>query len=133
MGGASPPRQTTRPSAPLVRRWSLLPHVLLVVLSFSVYLNALDNPFVYDDFFTVTGNPSIAPFADPRWALIYMPFRPIVNLSYGLDRLVWSYTPFGFHLTNVILHAVVVVLLFLWLRRLLDDAGAAVSVGAAAP
>ena len=35
--------------------------------------------------------------------------------------------PFGYHLTNLVLHAIVVVLLFLWLRRLLDDAGAAAS------
>ena len=128
MGGASSRRRSMRRSASSVRRWSLLPHVLLVVLSFSVYLNALDNPFVYDDFFTVTDNPSIAPFADPRWAVVYMPFRPVVNVSYALDRVLWSYAPLGYHLTNLVLHAIVVVLLFLWLRRLLDDAGAAASV-----
>ena len=54
-----------------------------MALALGVYLNALDNPFVYDDFFTVTGNPSIASAAGPRSTLVYMPFRPVINLSYA--------------------------------------------------
>ena len=72
-----------------------------------VYLNALDNPFVYDDFFTVTGNPSIASAADPRWTLVYMPFRPVINFSYAADHRLWGYRPFGYHVTSVLLHAAV--------------------------
>jgi len=95
--------------------------LLIAALAFVTYLNALDNPFVYDDFFTVTGNPSIAAEADPHWAVIYMPFRPVVNISYALDRRVWGYRPFGYHLTSVTLHAAVAVLLFVLLLRALRD------------
>jgi tetratricopeptide (TPR) repeat protein len=91
-------------------------------MGIGVYLNALDNPFVYDDFFTVTGNPSITSASDPRWTLVYMPFRPVVNVSYAIDRAVWGYRPFGYHVTSVLLHAAVSVLLFAFLRRLLAGA-----------
>jgi Flp pilus assembly protein TadD len=115
---------TRRPS-----RWSLRkpPLASLLILAtgamaIGVYLNALDNPFVYDDFFTVTGNPSITNVADPRWTLGYMPFRPVINVSYAADRGLWGYRPFGYHLTSVLLHAVVSMLLLAFLRRLLAGA-----------
>jgi tetratricopeptide (TPR) repeat protein len=91
-------------------------------MAIGVYLNALDNPFLYDDFFTVTGNPSIASSADPRWTLVYMPFRPVINFSYAADRALWGYRPFGYHVTSVLLHAAVSLLLFAFLRRLLGGA-----------
>jgi tetratricopeptide (TPR) repeat protein len=91
-------------------------------MAIGVYLNALDNPFIYDDFFTVTGNPSIARAADPRWTLVYMPFRPVINVSYAIDRALWGYRPFGYHLTSILLHAGVSLLLFAFLRRLLGGA-----------
>ena len=54
-----------------------------------------------------------------------MPFRPVVNISYALDRRLWGYQPFGYHLTSVLLHAANAVLLFLFLLRALRDSDAA--------
>jgi protein O-mannosyl-transferase len=96
--------------------------LLLVILAFAVYLNALDNPFVYDDHDTIVANPSLVDPSNIRFVLVHMPFRPVVNLSYAFDRAVWGFQPFGFHLTNVILHAAVSVLLFAFLRTALADA-----------
>ena len=114
---------TTRaPRKPAARRQSSrrtrapLAGLVVAALAFVVYLNALDNPFVYDDFFTVTANPSIARAADPRWTLAYMPFRPVVNVSYAIDRALWAYRPFGYHLTSLLLHATVSCLLSMLLR-----------------
>ncbi len=77
-----------------------------------VYLNALHNPFVYDDHHTVVQNPSIASVTDVRAVVLGAVTRPIVNFSYALDRAVWGAGPFGFHVTNVLLHMLNVVLLF---------------------
>ena len=77
-----------------------------------VYLNALHNPFVYDDHHTVVQNPSIARVTDVRAVVLGAVTRPIVNFSYALDRAVWGTGPFGFHVTNVLLHMLNVVLLF---------------------
>ncbi len=101
-------------------RW-LLP-AAAAALACAAYLNTLDHPFVYDDHDTVTGNASLVDLSNLRFILVYSPFRPIVNLSYAFDRGLWGYRPFGFHLTNVVLHAVVVLLLYAWTRRILADA-----------
>src|SRR3954447_3759711 len=108
-------RAIRQPIARRPSRWAsrgpFLAGLILAGMAIGVYLNALDNPFVYDDFFTVTGNPSIARLADPRWTLVYMPFRPVINFSYAADRALWGYRPFGYHLTSVLLHAAVSLLL----------------------
>ena len=44
-----------------------------------------------------------------------------MNASYALDRWLWSYQPLGYHLTNVALHALVVVLFTAWIQRVLSD------------
>jgi protein O-mannosyl-transferase len=120
MGGTT--RAARRPLDRRPSRRALVAGLVIAAIAIGVYLNALDNPFVYDDFFTVTGNPSITSVADPRWTLVYMPFRPVVNVSYAADRALWGYRPFGYHLTSVLLHALVSVLLFAFLRRLLAGA-----------
>ena len=67
--------------------------------------NALHNPFVYDDHDTVTANPSIVDPSNVRFLLVYSPFRPVVNVSYALDRLAFGAGPEGFHATSIALHA----------------------------
>lgn len=86
-----------------------------------VYVNALDNPFVYDDFRTVLNNPSI----DDVWAVSTIVYRemtrPVVNFSYALDRAITGGTLLGYHATNVLLHVVNVLLLFHLARRTVED------------
>src|SRR5258706_733785 len=87
----------------------------------AVYLNSLHNPFVYDDFRTVVDNPSIRSVANVRAIVLSDMMRPVANLSFALDRALWGPAPFGFHLTNLLLHAVNVILLFQLARRLMED------------
>jgi tetratricopeptide (TPR) repeat protein len=110
--------------------------VPLALLAGLVFVNALDNPFVYDDLVTVVGNPSIRELGNLKAIVLHDVFRPVVNLSYAVDHALWGLEPFGFHVTNVLLHMANVVLLFVvalgvdrdW-RRLqgLDDHGGAVT------
>src|ERR1044071_9805979 len=85
---------------------------LAALLAGLAYLNALKNPFVYDDYRTIVENGSIYSLADLRSIALHDVSRPIVNLSYALDRAIWGGGPLGFHITNVVLHVVNVVLLF---------------------
>jgi len=96
--------------------------VAAVALAIAAYLNALDNPFVYDDTDTVLLNRSLVDLSNIRFILLYSLFRPIVNVSYAVDRAIWGYTSFGFHVTNVALHAVAVGLFFGWCTRAFADA-----------
>ena len=114
------PRRRAAPSRhPRQSGW-LLP-LVAAALACVAYLNALDNPFVYDDHDTVLANRSLADLSNLRYILVYTPFRPLVNASYALDRWIWGYRPFGYHLTNVALHALTVILLYAWMRRILED------------
>ena len=99
----------------------LLPGVLVAALAVSIYLGALRNPFVYDDRITVVENPSIRHLGELRLVLRFDLFRPLVNLSFAIDHAFWDLEPFGYHLTNVLLHALNVVLLFAVVRGLVED------------
>jgi uncharacterized membrane protein/cytochrome c-type biogenesis protein CcmH/NrfG len=101
-------------------RWLPLAAALLACVA---YFNALDNPFVYDDHDTVIGNRSLTDLSNVRFILVYTPFRPLVNASYAFDRWLWDFRPFGYHLTSVALHLLVVLLLYAWVRRVIDDSG----------
>lgn len=48
--------------------------------------------------------------------------RPVANLSYAVDRTFWGFSSFGFHITNAVLHLVVVGLLYGWCTRVLGPA-----------
>jgi hypothetical protein len=115
-------RKTSRATGAPVSRGRLLAGATVACLVVAVYANALDNPFVYDDHDTIISNQSLVDPSNFRYVLIYSPFRPVVNASYAIDRAVWGYRPFGFHLTNVLLHAIVSVLLYALLLRALADA-----------
>ena len=75
----------------------------VICLAGAVYLNALNNPFVYDDHRLITENRSLVD-VNLRALLFQDASRPVINVSYAVDRAVWGDKPFGFHLTNVLLH-----------------------------
>jgi len=45
-------------------------------------------------------------------------YRPIAVLSFSLDYSIWKLNPFGYHLTNLIIHIVVSILVFFLVRLL---------------
>ncbi|MGE4055881.1 MAG: hypothetical protein AB7F99_13875 [Vicinamibacterales bacterium] len=93
--------------------------VLLVCIAYS---NSLSGPFTFDDRTEVVENPSIQNLRDWRGVLRYNLTRPVVNVSYAVDYSVWGgRRVFGFHLTNLLLHALNVALLFALVRRLIRD------------
>ena len=77
-----------------------------------VYVNALHNPFIYDDFTTVVTNGSIVPPLSLRAVVLHDVKRPVVNVSYAIDRTLWGVRPAGFHATNIAIHMINVLLLF---------------------
>ncbi|MGO9289656.1 MAG: tetratricopeptide repeat protein [Polyangia bacterium] len=86
---------------------------LAVLLAALPYLGSLGNAFAYDDLATIVGNTSIRHPVAWRSVFAYALFRPAVNASYAIDSFFWGLDPFGFHLTNLLLHAANTGLLFL--------------------
>ena len=95
--------------------------LLIIALPLIAFLNTLDNTFVYDDVFTITDNYFIRDwgnfpvfFTDDYFKYSgEVTFRPVVTLSYFIDYSLWHLNPAGFHLTNILLHAVNAVLVYL--------------------
>lgn len=104
-------------------------HVLIIAtLAIGLYSNTLKNDFVYDDEFTITKNTLIKSF--DNLPLLFdktayfgrsgeLSYRPLVTLSYFIDFAVFGLKPWGFHLTNILLHAINGVLLYIFITLFL--------------
>jgi Flp pilus assembly protein TadD len=103
----------------------------LAVAAALPYLNTLRNGFVSDDELQVLHNPYIRNFhhlasISTSQATSYIPempnfYRPLMNVGYLLCYQVFGSRAFGFHLANVVLHAVVVCAVFLLTKRLFQN------------
>ena len=89
-----------------------VPACAAAALAVLLYAGTLDNPFVYDDYRLIVENPSIQSQSGVLAILARDVTRPLVSLSYAVDTAIWGTSPFGYHLTNVLLHALNVVLAF---------------------
>jgi protein O-mannosyl-transferase len=85
---------------------------LAAVYSGLVYANALKNPYAYDDMRTVQNNPSIESIYAVKRIILRESMRPLVNMTYAIDRAVWPWELIGHHLTSILLHVLNVLLLF---------------------
>ncbi len=99
--------------------WAVVFIVISVLAAFAVYYNALWNGFIWDDPIVLKRQVSafrsakdifLPPAGIPQFGLHY--YRPLVMLSYIVDEAIWGKTPFGFHLTVVLLHLVNTILVF---------------------
>ncbi len=117
VSSGSPPGDTPRRFG---RRQGMVA-VLVALLGGVVYLNALRNPFVFDDHRLIIENRSLADLSDVPAIVWRDVTRPLINLSYAVDRAIWGASPVGFHLTNVLLHMVNIVLVFAMAWALAQD------------
>jgi tetratricopeptide (TPR) repeat protein len=106
-------------------RANLLISLALVAATVIAYAPALQNDFVnFDDDLYVTDNrPVLAGLTAGglgwAWTTLHAGyFQPLTWMSLQLDAQLYGRRPAGYHLTNVLLHAANVVLLFWVLRRL---------------
>ena len=103
-----------------VRAIAPAPASASAALAVLLYASSLDNPFVYDDFRLIVENPAIQNLSSVLTVLARDMTRPVVALSYVADTAIWGTSPFGYHLTNVVLHALNVVLAY-WVAFLAAD------------
>lgn len=105
----------------------LLRSLLLVVLAVGAHLPALSGQLIWDDRYLAHDNPFIK---SPLFVLevfrhylfldSFSPhYRPVQNLSFIVDYFFWNTDTYGFHLTNVLVHAATGLLLYFLLKRLL--------------
>jgi tetratricopeptide (TPR) repeat protein len=115
-----------RPSEKLqVRRLSIL---IVIGVAFSVYLNTLPNGFVVDDLHQVVDNQWITSpshlseiFSSGVWDFEGREssyYRPMMYVFYMVTYMIFGLKPWAFHLVNILLHAAVTGLVFLFVQRI---------------
>ncbi len=109
----------------------LLLSLFFLVLGFVVYTPSLNNDFVWDDVLLIRKS-SIYFQKSPRLSKILIPknkrkrhgyYRPLLHLSMFADYKLWGKNPFGFHLTNVLLFAIICSLFFIFASETLCKLG----------
>jgi Tfp pilus assembly protein PilF len=105
---------------------------LLVLVAYHPVLTA---GFVYDDLIIVKGNPTIDSLSPASVAAIFQQnywyphlevdnlYRPVTVLTHAIEHAIAGESPWLYHLTNLLLHLVNVLLLAAILRRLWPRAG----------
>jgi tetratricopeptide (TPR) repeat protein len=97
-----------------IRAWAV--SAGLLVLGLLIYAPSLSGPFVLDDFDLMEVFSAVR-LGDLSG--LYGTGRPLLMLSYVLNhRLAGGFHPFGFHLTNVLLHGLNAILLWRFLAAL---------------
>ncbi len=104
------------------KRWYLAIFIFAFI-GFIIYVNTLDVQLFLDDQRNITENVHIrltnlsfdnlvnAGFASP------VPSRPVSNLSFALNYYVHQYSIKGYHLTNIVIHILSGIFLFLFIRK----------------
>ena len=99
----------------------------LAALTFAAYSNSLGNEFVFDDNALVLGNGRSLGLSN--LLRLITSYRPVRNISYAIDLAIWGEKPFGFHLSNVLIHAGTAILVFLLVKRLANRVAPAFLAG----
>ncbi|MBU2436606.1 MAG: tetratricopeptide repeat protein [Candidatus Omnitrophica bacterium] len=111
--------------------------ILIVILTSLVYANSLKNSFVRDDHIVIVNNDFVKSWKN--FPLIFTKdyltsiseikhfgtrdigsgettYRPVVTISYFIDYSLWKLNPFGYHLTNLLLHIFNAILLYVFIN-----------------
>lgn len=107
------------------RRLTLLLFIALIVSVFSINVSVVGGGFLWDDYTLITSNPKITTlknvpdfFTKGFWENTPKSrkggyYRPLILLSYAIDFQLYKLKPWGYHLTNLIVHLLVVIMVFL--------------------
>ncbi|MEK6759130.1 MAG: tetratricopeptide repeat protein [Deltaproteobacteria bacterium] len=128
-----------QPGKTRINPYSVACAFIPVVLAFLVYYGSLANGFVYDDNEQVLRNPWITSigylddiflsdsFGFFKETFQKVSYRPIMFVVYMAEYAMFGISPWGWHLTNVLLHGINGMMVFLVISRLLamreDGAG----------
>jgi tetratricopeptide (TPR) repeat protein len=112
------------PTPPILRRGvpPVLQGALIVLLVLAAYYPALHGGFIMDDDDNIVTRTALRSldglkriWIDPNATMQYF---PLTHTTYWLDYHFWGLNPFGYHLENVLLHALSALLLWRLLTRL---------------
>ena len=97
--------------------------LLLITLGLSIYSNAFNAQFVFDDIEFIVNNLYIKRFdhVDGFWSEAFPKTRTIPLYSFALNYWLNGQDPFGYHLFNVIIHLITSIMVWIFARLLLSS------------
>src|SRR3972149_5742099 len=106
--------------------------ILLLLVSGIVYLNSLHNGFQYDDEPDIVKNTFLGKWENiPRFftsvqfyrdeVLRTDHYRPLLYVTYSLNKIAGGNNPFGYHVVNLAFHIVSAMLLFMIIKAMLEN------------
>ena len=114
----------------LIKRFAGLTLLMFAVLAvFSVYWPGLHGGFFFDDHPNIVLNPGVK-LHSLSWESLHLAWssgisgqfgRPVSQLSFGLNHYFSGFSPFAFKLTNLVIHCLNGVLVYLLGYQLLDS------------
>ncbi len=125
---------TTLLNPPLKKRFIWICLALILAVVAVVYLPSLDNSFVnWDDDVHLLNNLSVRSLSFDNLKAIFTEkvngtYIPLTTLSFAIEYHFFGYDPFVYHLTNLVLHLLVICLVYFFALRLgLSLIGAGIS------
>lgn len=112
------------------RRLTLLLFIAVIVSVFSINVSVVGGGFLWDDYTLIVNNPKITSlknvpdfFTKGFWENTEKArkggyYRPLILLSYAIDYQLYRLKPWGYHLTNLLVHLLVVSMIFIFLLSL---------------
>ncbi|MDT8316989.1 MAG: hypothetical protein RQ824_03225 [bacterium] len=82
---------------------------------YSLETLSLDDTLLIDGL--LNNNISLSELLRPGWQGKY--YRPVIDLSFFVEQYLWGGQPFGYRLTNVLIHAFNAILLYIFAKSLL--------------
>jgi len=101
----------------------------LMLIGVGLYVPSLSGEFFLDDVFFFADNQYVKNFDVGKIlttstysgaGLVSNYYRPLTSLSFAVDYQLWGLNPWGWHLTNALLHAGAGVMLFLLFSELIE-------------
>ena len=113
------------PSSPRAKRLRWILPIGIAVVTFLAFLPALKNQFVsWDDDVNFLLNPFYRGLSRDSLQWIFTSsyktgglYIPLSWLTLAIDYRCWGMNPFGYHLTNLLLHLANVLLVFVVFRK----------------
>jgi Flp pilus assembly protein TadD len=106
-------------------RWAgFLGTALLIFGTLAIYCRTLSSPLLYDDLWSIAGNPSIhrlwpiGPVLNPPREL-GVGGRPLLNLSFALNYALGGTGVRGYHVVNILIHLASALILFALVKQTL--------------
>ena len=105
--------------------------LLFVLFGAGVHIPALQGQLIWDDVYLTRDNPLIkSPLLILETFRHYLfpdsyagHYRPVQNISYTFDYLIWNTETYGYHLSNVLWHVGSGILLYFLLKELFRSLG----------